>query len=350
MIGLWDTTGNEVVKALAAERRSAGGVTSGLALTLIVVVDERQVREAEAAATIAAAAHPCRLLIVVRADGHPRAVPAGRRDRRRGAARAVRGGRHAHAGPARPARRVGRHAAAGTGRAGRHLVAVRPAGADRVRPAGCRGRAADHRRAQSADPIAALRTRADDYAPGDTDLAWTRITPWRTLLAGASTPPRQRPPAITISAPEKDPTRGAAGRLAERAGCGVTAAVEAVPGSSMRGLSMSLSDGGTVEINRADGAVRMQPHRAARPDSAARRPARSATSWPRSCAASTPTRSYAAALAAATGTAAKDLSDRLPTRVHHLARPGAGRAPRHRRRRGHRPWRHRAHLMGARRE
>jgi glucose-6-phosphate dehydrogenase assembly protein OpcA len=66
MIGLWDTTGREVVRALSAERRSAGGVTSGLALSLIVVVDEKRVREAEAAATIAAAAHPCRLLVVVR--------------------------------------------------------------------------------------------------------------------------------------------------------------------------------------------------------------------------------------------------------------------------------------------
>ena len=69
MIGLWDTTGNEVVKALAAERRNAGGVTSGMALTLVAVVDERRVREAEAAATIAAAQHPCRLVIVVRAEG-----------------------------------------------------------------------------------------------------------------------------------------------------------------------------------------------------------------------------------------------------------------------------------------
>src|SRR5256886_14757143 len=68
MIGLWDTTGNEVVKALSAERRSAGGVTSGLALTLVAVTDEKRVREAEAAATIAAAAHPCRILIVVRSD------------------------------------------------------------------------------------------------------------------------------------------------------------------------------------------------------------------------------------------------------------------------------------------
>ena len=33
--------------------------------------------------------------------------------------------------------------------------------------------------AQAADPVAALRQRAEDYAPGDTDLAWTRTTPWR---------------------------------------------------------------------------------------------------------------------------------------------------------------------------
>ena len=43
MIGLWDTTGNEVVKALAAERRSAGGVASGLALTLVAVVEEKDI-------------------------------------------------------------------------------------------------------------------------------------------------------------------------------------------------------------------------------------------------------------------------------------------------------------------
>jgi glucose-6-phosphate dehydrogenase assembly protein OpcA len=35
------------------------------------------------------------------------------------------------------------------------------------------------------DPLAALRTRADDYAPGDTDLSWTRVTPWRSVLASA---------------------------------------------------------------------------------------------------------------------------------------------------------------------
>src|SRR5688500_6702327 len=66
MLALWDTKGSEVVKKLAAERRSAGGVASGLALTFVVVVDEGRVRQVEDAATIAASAHPCRLLMVTR--------------------------------------------------------------------------------------------------------------------------------------------------------------------------------------------------------------------------------------------------------------------------------------------
>src|ERR1700684_3354175 len=63
---LWDTTGGDIIRALLAERRTAGALASGLALTLVVVVDEKGVRQAEDAATIAAAAHPCRVLIVVR--------------------------------------------------------------------------------------------------------------------------------------------------------------------------------------------------------------------------------------------------------------------------------------------
>ena len=66
MTTLWDTTGTAVVKALAAERRTGGAVTSGLALTLVVVADEKDVAEAEQAATIAASKHPMRLLMVIR--------------------------------------------------------------------------------------------------------------------------------------------------------------------------------------------------------------------------------------------------------------------------------------------
>src|SRR5581483_7343093 len=66
MTTLWDTTGSDVVRALLQERRAGGALASGLALSVIAVVDEKHVREAEEALTKAATAHPCRLLIVVR--------------------------------------------------------------------------------------------------------------------------------------------------------------------------------------------------------------------------------------------------------------------------------------------
>ncbi|GAB3810295.1 hypothetical protein GCM10027605_47910 [Micromonospora zhanjiangensis] len=206
MIGLWDTTGNEVVKALAAERRSAGGVASGMALTLIVVVDEKRVREAEAAATIAAAAHPCRLLVVVRSDVE--------RDRNRLDAEIVVGGR---LGPCEAVvtRMYGRLALHAESVVMPLLVPDVPVvtwwydeppeqiANDFL------GVVADRRItdvALSADPIKALHQRAVDYAPGDTDLAWTRITPWRTLVAGAFDTTAARITGATVVAPRTDPT------------------------------------------------------------------------------------------------------------------------------------------------
>jgi glucose-6-phosphate dehydrogenase assembly protein OpcA len=37
----------------------------------------------------------------------------------------------------------------------------------------------------SSNPLAAIERRARNYSPGDTDLTWTRLTPWRALLASA---------------------------------------------------------------------------------------------------------------------------------------------------------------------
>lgn len=219
MISLWDTTGKEVVKALAAERRSAGGVASGMALSLIVVVDEKRVKEAEAAATIASAAHPCRLLIVVRADIDR---PVNRLD-----AEIVVGGR---LGPCEAVvmRMYGRLAL--------HAESVvMPLLAPDVpvvtwwhrEPPGriandYLGVVADRRitdTGQAPDPIAALRQRAADYASGDTDLAWTRITPWRTLMASAFDAGVADVTDATIVAPPTDPTGALmSGWLAARLG------------------------------------------------------------------------------------------------------------------------------------
>ncbi|GIG92983.1 glucose-6-phosphate dehydrogenase assembly protein OpcA [Plantactinospora endophytica] len=207
MIGLWDTTGNEVVKALAAERRSAGGVASGMALTLIVVVDEAHVREAEAAVTIASAAHPCRMVVVVRSDIE--------RDRNRLDAEIVVGGRLGP-GEAVVTRMYGRLALHAESVVMPLLVPDVPVvtwwhGEPPAEIANdFLGVVADRRitdSAQAADPVEALRQRARDYAPGDTDLAWTRITPWRTLVAGAfDTTEGNRVVSATVVAPHTDPT------------------------------------------------------------------------------------------------------------------------------------------------
>lgn len=206
MISLWDTTGNEVVKALSAERRSAGGVASGMALSLIVVVDEQRVREAEAAATIAAAAHPCRLLIVVRADID--------RPRNRLDAEIVVGGRLGP-GEAVVMRMFGRLALHAESVVIPLLVPDVPVVTwwhgepPELIAHDFLGVVADRRitdAAQAADPVAALHRRAEDYAPGDTDLAWTRITPWRTLVAGAFDTTRAAVAEARIVAPPTDPT------------------------------------------------------------------------------------------------------------------------------------------------
>jgi glucose-6-phosphate dehydrogenase assembly protein OpcA len=205
MIGLWDTTGNEVVKALAAERRSAGGVASGLALTLIAVVEEKKVREAEAAATIAAAAHPCRLLIVVRSDLEGRS----RLD-----AEIVVGGR---LGPAEAVvmRMYGRLALHAESVVMPLLAPDVPVvtwwheDPPNMIANDFLGVVSERRitdSAQSADPVAALKQRAVDYAPGDTDLTWTRITLWRSLVAGAFDSTDARVIGATIVAPDRDPT------------------------------------------------------------------------------------------------------------------------------------------------
>ncbi|WDZ84210.1 glucose-6-phosphate dehydrogenase assembly protein OpcA [Micromonospora cathayae] len=252
MIGLWDTTGNEVVKALAAERRSAGGVASGMALTLIVVVDERRVREAEAAATIAAAAHPCRLLVVVRSDIE--------RDRTRLDAEIVVGGR---LGPCEAVvtRMYGRLALHAESVVMPLLVPDVPVVTwwHDEPPAEIAtdflGVVADRRitdAAQAADPIEALRQRARDYAPGDTDLAWTRITPWRTLVAGAFDTTAAKVTEATVVAPRTDPTAALmCGWLGSR--LGITPHWEHVDGQPrMREVRLRCANGDELSLTRED--------------------------------------------------------------------------------------------------
>ena len=205
MIALWDTTATDVAGALSAERHSSGG-TSGLALNLVVIVDEKDEREAEAALTVASQAHPCRLLIVVRRDHE--------QDEPRLDAEVVVGGR---LGPCE-AVVMRMH-----GPLSRHAESVvMPLLAPDVPVVTCwlvpppehtgadpLGAFADRRityAALSGDPIEALRRRASDYTAGDTDISWTRITYWRSLIASAFDTATAPARSVQITAKANDPS------------------------------------------------------------------------------------------------------------------------------------------------
>jgi glucose-6-phosphate dehydrogenase assembly protein OpcA len=269
---LWDTTGSAVVKELAAQRRTGGAVMSGVALTLVVVADESRVTEAEQAASAAAEMHPCRLLIVVRRQIE---APVPRLD-----AEVLVGGR---LGPGeavvmRMYGRLGLHAESVVlpllaadapvvtwwHEAPPEQIARDPLGviADR--------RVTDA--AMADDPTAALRVRAADYAPGDTDLAWTRSTPWRATLAStldSVAGRRGEPVRVRGGQVEGDPASATAqlvaGWLSSRCGC----TVPVVDGSRTPGaagidavvLQLDQDEEVRLQDDRKGGAVIDQPFR-----------------------------------------------------------------------------------------
>ena len=227
-------------------------MTSGLALTLIAVVDERHVRDTEQAAMIAAQQHPCRLIIVVRRNVLDQ-------DSRLDAEIMV-GGR---LGPCE-AVIMRMH-----GRLALHAESValpllapdvpvvtwwngEPPEKIAYDPLGV---VADRRitdAAQADDPDGALKRRAQDYAPGDTDLVWTRLTPWRATLAGAYDTADGAATSVTIHGDRHEPgARLLAGWLQAR--LGVKPTFTAADDTAIAAVEVGLSTGGTLSVRADDG-------------------------------------------------------------------------------------------------
>lgn len=325
MTTLWDTTGTDVVKALSEARRSAGALVSGIALTLVVVADEKQVPDAEIAATTAASAHPCRVLIVVRrqVEGTPPRLDA-----------EVSVGGRLGPGEAVVMRMYGRLALHAESVAlpllapdvpvvtwwhgeAPEKIAYDPLGvfADR--------RVTDA--AQSADPIASLRTRAADFAPGDTDLSWARSTPWRALLAGAFDTVTAQPRTARVAAEAKNPTALLmAGWIKARLGIEAEQVTSAGPGITE--VSIGMDDGTAASVVRTDG-VNAVLHQAGAEDRVLplhRRPI--GDQLAEELRRLDPDQPYGEALAAATGLSG--LNDRPSVRTHEwrdAVPSGAGR-------------------------
>src|SRR5215203_2216674 len=154
-------------------------------LTLLVVVDEADADAAIETANDASRQHPCRIIVVVAGN-------------KRGAARLdgqIRVGGDAGASEVVVLRLFGPLAAHGRAVVTPLLLADSPIVAwwpthgpkePSTDPIGAMAqrRVTDSARS-SAAPRTVLRRLAEGYADGDTDLAWSRVTIWRGLLAAA---------------------------------------------------------------------------------------------------------------------------------------------------------------------
>jgi glucose-6-phosphate dehydrogenase assembly protein OpcA len=180
-IDLTDTSTGAIHEALSQARRRMGGPASGTVLTLIIVTDESEQYDAVRAASQAGREHPSRILAVITRKP-------------KGESRLDAEIRVGETGPGetillRMYGPLGQHADSVVAPLLAADVPVVTWWPD-VAPAAPRtdrlGAVAQRRvtdAAASETPRDMLLTLAKAYQPGDTDLSWTRSTPWRSLLA-----------------------------------------------------------------------------------------------------------------------------------------------------------------------
>jgi glucose-6-phosphate dehydrogenase assembly protein OpcA len=110
--------------------------------------------------------------------------------------------------------------------------------------------------AQAPDPAIALGQRAKDFVIGDTDLAWTRCTPWRSLLASALDGVDGTPVSASVAAESGNASATLlAGWLSSRLDVAAEVDASGGPGITSARIVMRRDDGSecTVAVERPDG-------------------------------------------------------------------------------------------------
>lgn len=255
ILDLPDTTTAAVGRKLVSLRNEVGAVALGRVLTLIIVADETQAaNEAIESANDASRQHPCRIIALLSGNksGTSRLDAQLRVGGDAGASEVIvlrtRGPLVGHGNsvvvplllPDSP------------------VVAWWPKSAPSDVSASAIGQMAQRRITDAAEvtnPQAELHRRADSYQPGDTDLAWTRITLWRGLLAAAlDQPPYEPVIAATVTGASDSPSVDLmAGWLAEALRCPVTRGRTSA-GTGMTSVHLERRSG-NIDIVRPHGSV-----------------------------------------------------------------------------------------------
>ncbi|KUL53631.1 MULTISPECIES: glucose-6-phosphate dehydrogenase assembly protein OpcA [unclassified Streptomyces] len=268
-IDLTDTTSSKINKALVKGRRAIGTPAVGMVLTLVIVTDEENAYDSLKAANDASREHPSRTLVVIkRAARSPRDRTTSRLDAE------VRVGVEAGTGETVVLRLYGEvidHAQSVVLPLllpDAPVVVWWPVNAP-LDPANDPLGALAQRRVTDTyaaeDPIGELTSRAAAYHPGDTDLSWTRITPWRSMLAAALDQIACKVQSVQVDGEEFNPScELLAMWLADRLDVPVKRALS--PGPGLTGVRME-TDCGPIVLDRADGSlatlhIEGQPNRA----------------------------------------------------------------------------------------
>ncbi len=184
MTELIETNSSAIAAEFLRARRKAGSPAMGMVMTLVFVVDEEDSEEAMDAARAASREHPARVLGLILGDGRG----AGRVDAQVG----IGSGWTGETAMIRLSGEVTRHAESVVVPLllpDSPVVVWWPNKAPPDPAGDPLGRLAKRRITDAAaaprSKAQAMLTQAKVYAPGNTDLAWTRITGWRALLAAA---------------------------------------------------------------------------------------------------------------------------------------------------------------------
>lgn len=254
IVDLPDTTTSAVNSKLVKLRNDVGAMALGRVLTLIIVVDDHGSDAAIEAANDASRQHPCRIIALIRGS-------------ERGASRLdaqIRVGGDAGASEVVVLRMHGPLAEHGDSVVTPLLLPDAPVVAwwpqnappdVAASPIGVMAQRRVTDAAEARSPRAEMQRRADSYRPGDTDLAWTRLTQWRGLLAAALDQPPYEPvmAAGVMGASDSPSADLLAGWLAEALRCPVTLGRTAA-GTGLVSVRLERRSG-NIDIDRPDGAV-----------------------------------------------------------------------------------------------
>ncbi|MFH9086139.1 MULTISPECIES: glucose-6-phosphate dehydrogenase assembly protein OpcA [unclassified Streptomyces] len=256
-IDLTDTTAGAINKALVRGRRAIGTPAVGMVLTLVIVTDEENAYDALKAANDASREHPSRTLVVIkRVSRSPRDRTSSRLDAE------VRVGADAGTGETVVLRLYGEAADHADSVVLPLLLPDAPvvvwwpvnAPLDPAKdPLGAlaQRRVTDTYAAEQ--PVRELSARAEAYTPGDTDLSWTRITPWRSMLAAALDQVTCEVTAVEVEGEEFNPScELLAMWLADRLDVPVKRSLSSGPG--LTAVRMD-TDCGPIVLDRADGSL-----------------------------------------------------------------------------------------------